>query len=58
VKWERQLGRPRRRWELNIRMDVSAILWKGLEWMYMVQDRDHWQDLENTVMNIQVPWRR
>jgi hypothetical protein len=34
------LGRPRRRWEDNIRMDLREIRWKGVSWIYLAQDRD------------------
>jgi hypothetical protein len=49
------LGRPRRRWEDNIRMDVKEIGWKGVEWIHLSQDRDKWRDLVSTVMNLRVP---
>jgi hypothetical protein len=51
---KRPFGRPRRRWEANIRMDLREIVWKGVDWMHLDQDRDQWQDLVNTVMNFQV----
>ena len=48
----RPLGRPRRRWEDNIKMDVQEVGGGG-DWM--AQDRDRWRALVNTVMNLRVP---
>jgi hypothetical protein len=47
--------RPRRRWEHNIKMDLSEIGWEGADWMHLAQDRDQWQAVVNTVMNLWVP---
>jgi hypothetical protein len=52
---KRPLGRPRRRWEDNIRMDLGEIGWEGVDWIHLAQDRDQWRALVNTVMNFQVP---
>jgi hypothetical protein len=52
---KRPLGRPRGRWEDNIRMDLREILWEGVDWIHLVQDRDQWRALVNTVMNLRVP---
>jgi hypothetical protein len=52
---ERPLGRPRRRWEVNIKMDVREIGWGGVDWIYLAQDRDQWRDLVNAAMNLWVP---
>jgi hypothetical protein len=52
---KRPLGRPRRRWENNIRMDLREIGWKGVEWMHLAQGRDQWRALVNTVMNLRLP---
>jgi len=52
---KRLLGRPRSRWEDNVRMDVREVGWEGVDWMHLAQDRDQWQALVNTVMNLQVP---
>jgi hypothetical protein len=38
-EWKKQFGRPRHRWEDNIRMDLREIGWKGMDWMHLVQDR-------------------
>jgi hypothetical protein len=51
----RQLGRPRRRWEDNIKMDLREIGWGGMDWIDLAQDRDQWRALVNTVMNLRVP---
>jgi hypothetical protein len=52
---KRPLGRPRRRWVNNIKMDLSEIGWDGMEWIDLTQDRDQWRALLNTVMNFRVP---
>jgi hypothetical protein len=52
---KRPLGRPRRRWGDNIKMDLREIGWNGVEWIDMVQDRDQWRALVNTVLNLRVP---
>jgi hypothetical protein len=49
------LGRPRRRWEDNINMDLREIGWGGMDWIYLAQDRDQWRALVNTVMYLLVP---
>ena len=51
---ERQLGRPRRRWEDNIKMDVQEVGW-GMYRIDLVQDRDGWRALVNAEMNLRVP---
>jgi hypothetical protein len=51
---KRPLGRPRRRWEDNIRIDQREI-WGGMGWIYLAQNRDQWKALVNTVMNLRVP---
>jgi hypothetical protein len=52
---KRPLGRHRRRWENNIRMDLREIGWSGMDWIDMAQDRDQWRALVNTVINLRVP---
>jgi hypothetical protein len=49
---KRPLGRPRRRWEDNIRMDLREIRWGGMDWIDLAQDRDQWKVLVNTLMNL------
>jgi hypothetical protein len=51
---KRSLGRPRRRWEDNIRMDLIEEVWGGMDWIDLAQDRDQWRALVNTVMNFRV----
>jgi hypothetical protein len=52
---KRPLGTPRRRWVDNIKMDLGEISWGGMDWIDLVQDRDQWRALVNTVMNLWVP---
>jgi hypothetical protein len=52
---KRPLGRPRRRWVDNIKMDRRGIGWDGMDWIALAQDRDQWRVLVNTVMNLRVP---
>ena len=51
----RPLGRPRRRWEDNINMDLQEVGCVGMDWIELAQDRDRWLALVNAVMNIRVP---
>ena len=51
---KRPLGRPRRRWEDNIKMYLQEVGGGG-DWMELAQDRDRWRALVNTVMNFRVP---
>jgi hypothetical protein len=52
---KRPLGRPRRRWMDNIKMDLGDIGWGGVDWIGLAQDRDKWKALVNAVMNLRVP---
>jgi hypothetical protein len=52
---KRPLGRPRRRWVDNIKMDLRVIGSDGADWFDMAQDRDQWRALVNTVLNLRVP---
>jgi hypothetical protein len=54
-EWRRPLGRPRRRWEDNIKMDIREIGFGDVDWIHWAQDRDWWRALVNTVMNLRVP---
>jgi hypothetical protein len=49
------LGRPRRRWVDNIKMDLRKIGWDGTDCIELSQDRNHWRALVNTVTNLRVP---
>jgi hypothetical protein len=51
----RPLGRPRRRWEDNIKMYLRGIGFGDVDWIHWAQDRDRWLALVNTVMNLRVP---
>jgi hypothetical protein len=48
------LGRPRRRWEDNIKMDIQDVGW-GMGWIDLAQDRDRWRAVVNEIMNFRVP---
>jgi len=54
----RPLGRPRRRWENNIKMDLREVGGVCGDWMELAQDRDRWQALVSTVRNLRVPKMR
>ena len=51
----RPLGRPRRRWEDNIRIDLREVGCGRVDWMELARDRDRWCALVSAVMNLQVP---
>jgi hypothetical protein len=51
----RPLGRPRRRWEDNIMMDLREIWFGDVDWIQWAQVRDRWRAVVNTVMNLRVP---
>jgi hypothetical protein len=52
---KRPLGRPRRRWEDNIRMSLREVGWEGIDWVHLTQCRDQWRALVNMVINLRVP---
>ena len=51
----RPLGRPKRGWEDNIKMDLQEMEWGGMDCSDLVQDRDRWRAVVNSVMNLWVP---
>ena len=53
---KRPLGRPRRRWVDNIRMDLQEVGCGYMDWIGLAQDRDRWRTFVSAVMNLRVPW--
>ena len=51
----RPLGRPRRRWVDNIKMDLEEVGCEGMDWIELAQNRDTWRALVNAVMNLRFP---
>ena len=52
---KKPLGRPRCRWEDNIKMHLQEMGCGGMDWIELAQDRDRWQALVNAAMNLRVP---
>jgi hypothetical protein len=52
---KRQLGRPRCRWDVNIRWTFMEVGCGGMDWINLAQDKDRWRALVNEVMNLMVP---
>jgi hypothetical protein len=52
---KRPLGRPRRRWEDNIKKDLKEVECMGEDWIELVQDRYRWRELVNAIMNLRAP---
>ena len=50
------LGRPRRKWQDNVKMDLQEVLWRGMDWIDTGQDRDRWRALVIAVMDLRVPY--
>jgi hypothetical protein len=57
-EWKRPLGRPRHRWEDNIKMDLREIGIDGTNWIRLAQERVQWRAFVNTVMNLWVPRKK
>ena len=49
---KRSLGRPRCRWEDNIKVDLQEVGWRGMDWIDLAQDRDRWWDVVNAVVKL------
>jgi hypothetical protein len=54
-KRKRPLGRPRRRWVDNIRMDLGEVGWGNVDWIGLAKGRNRWRSLVNSVLNLRVP---
>ena len=52
---KRALGRPMRRWEDNVKMDLQEVRYWGMDWIELAQDMDRWRILVNAVMNLRAP---
>jgi hypothetical protein len=52
---KRPLGRPRRKWVDNIRMDLGEVRWHDVDWINLAQDRNRWRALVNSELNLRVP---
>jgi len=52
---KKPLGRPRRRWEDNIKVGPQEVGCGGMDWIDQAQDRDRWRAMVNAVMNLRVP---
>jgi hypothetical protein len=55
LEGRRSLGRPRRRWLNNIKMDLVEVGWGDVDWIGLAQNRDRWRALMNSVLNLRVP---
>ena len=55
LEGKRPLGRQRRRWDYNIKMDIQEVGFVGMDWIDLAQNRDGWRGLVHTVMNLRVP---
>jgi len=55
-EWNKPLGRSRRRWEENIKIDLQEVGSNVMDWIDVAEDRDRWRTLVNAVMNLRVPW--
>jgi hypothetical protein len=55
VEGKRPLGKPRLRWQDNIKVDLQEVGFEGVDWINLAEDRDRWRALVNAVMNLRVP---
>jgi hypothetical protein len=55
LEGKKPIGRPRRRWEDNIKMDLQEVGCGGMDWIELAQDRDGWRAIVNEVMSLRVP---
>jgi hypothetical protein len=52
---KRPLGRPRRKWAFNIRLDLGEVGWGDVDWIGLAQDRNRWRAPVNSVLNVRIP---
>jgi hypothetical protein len=52
---KRPLGKPRRRWKNNNRMNLRERRWESVDWIHLAENRDQWRAVVNTVMNLRLP---
>jgi hypothetical protein len=55
LEGKRSLGRPRHRWEDDIKICLREIGWGGMDWIHLAQNRNQWRSLVSTVMNLRIP---
>jgi hypothetical protein len=55
LRGKRPLGRPRRRWDDNIKVDLQEVGFGGMDWIELAQDRERWRAFVNSVMDLWVP---
>jgi hypothetical protein len=55
LEGKRSLGRPKLRWENNIKIDLRESVWGGMDWTHLVQNRNWWKSLMKTVRNLRIP---
>jgi hypothetical protein len=55
LEGKRPFGRPKRRWEDNVKMNLREIRFEGMDWIHLASDRDRWWALVKMVMNLRVP---